>query len=458
LSNLQELAGIGDANKSAVNVFGALAGTIADFAGAATAVAQVVQLIEQWSGTQTDLDSIKNAVNTEYARLREDQKAKDIGDRLTNLDNQTAFAKGVADGLAADVAANLSVGERNQRIEECFHALEALSGDAWNGVFDDQVYWNDWPDFADIAGQGGELYTDFGYGYSKWSSDDLAPDPDGDARVFSYTYILPAYLRVVALILGEIIALESPPQLWQEPLHEAAQKLQSVHDTILERIENLAPAPWSGPRTSRSDPLEGQFAWTGFDLYQAMQWFEFAGAPLPYVGAALTGVTPLYHQFEPGNPDVAVAGVQIEFGAVDRFSGYSSVASWIVDKTKADGSILGPYEGPPPDPVPPSFYDPYRKFQIRLIKRRLDVYRGVGLPAVREAITKVSRLISDPPPLAPNPGDWSLREVSDYVGLDDAGQRSLAHVRRFIEQTPVFDLPDSYWSAPIKGFRALLEV
>jgi hypothetical protein len=51
-----------------------------------------------------------------------------------------------------------------------------------------------------------------------------------------------------------------------------------------------------------------------------------------------------------------------------------------------------------------------------------------------------------------------LREVSDFVGLDDAGQRSLAHVRRFLEQTPIYDLPDAYWSAPVKGFRALLDV
>ena len=64
----------------------------------------------------------------------------------------------------------------------------------------------------------------------------------------------------------------------------------------------------------------------------------------------------------------------------------------------------------------------------------------------------------DAPPIGPSPADWSLREVSDYVGLDDAGQRSLAHVRRFLEQTPIDDLPDAYWSAPVKGFRALLEV
>jgi hypothetical protein len=378
---------------------------------------------------------------------------------LTNLDNQTAFAAGVADGLEADVAANLSLGERNQRIETSLTALEALSDEAWNAPFDDQVYWNDWADFANIPGQGGEFYFDFGYGYSKFLNDDLAPKPDGNGRVLSYTYILPAYLRVLALVLAEIIALESPsvPQ-WREALRKATQKLQSEHDKILESIEDLAPAPWSGPRTSVWDPLEGQFAWTGFDLFQAMQWFVFAGAPLPYVGAPLTGVTPLYRQFDPAESDVTVAGVQIEFGAVDRFSGYSAMASWVVDKTKADGYILGPYTEPLPNPLPPSYYDPYRKFQVRLLKRRKDVYRGIGLPAVREAITKVSRLIADPPPADPSPADWSLRQVSDIVGLDDAGQRSLSHVRRFLEQTPVYDLPDSYWSAPVKGFRALLEV
>ena len=459
MSNLQELAGIGDVDRSAVNVFGSLAGTIADFAGAAAGVVAIVQLMQSWTGTQTTLDSIKNAINAQYARLREDQKAQDITARLTNLDNETAVAKGVADGLAADVAANLSTGERNQRIETCLTALEALGGEAWNAPFDDQVYWNDWPDFANIFGAGDDFYREFGYGYSKFGTDDLAPAPDQNGRVLSYTYILAAYLRVLALVLAEIIALESPSvQQWKDALHNAAQKLQSVHDTISDGIESLAPAPWLGPRTSPWDPLEGQFAWTGFDLFQAMQWFVDVGEQLPELAAPLTGVTPIYHQFEPGNPDVAVAGVQIEFGAVDRFCGNSSMAAWIVDKTKADGYILGPYQGPLPQPPPTSYYDPYRKFQVRLLKRHKDVYRGIGLPAVREAITKVSRLIGDSPPAGPSPGDWSLRVVSDIVGQDGAGVRSLSHIRRFLEQTPVYDLPDSYWSAPVKGFRALLEV
>jgi hypothetical protein len=31
-------------------------------------------------------------------------------------------------------------------------------------------------------------------------------------------------------------------------------------------------------------------------------------------------------------------------------------------------------------------------------------------------------------------------------------------VRSFVEDTPVFDLPDSYWSDERRGFRALLNV
>ena len=459
VSNLQELAGIGDVDRSAVNVFGSLAGTIADFAGAAAGVVAIVQLMQSWTGTQTTLDSIKNAINAQYARLREDQKAQDITARLTNLDNETAVAKGVADGLAADVAANLSTGERNQRIETCLTALEALGGEAWNAPFDDQVYWNDWPDFANIFGAGDDFYREFGYGYSKFGTDDLAPAPDQNGRVLSYTYILAAYLRVLALVLAEIIALESPSvQQWKDALHNAAQKLQNVHDTILESIESLAPAPWSGPRTSPSDPLEGQFAWTGFDLFEAMQWFVFVGVPLPDLAAPLTGVTPLYRRFEPGQSRCHGRGCADRVRR--RRSPQRIQLHSLLDRRQDEGRRLHPRSlpGAPPDPLPPSWYDPYRKFQVRLLKRRKDVYRGVGLPAVREAITKVSALIGEPPPAGPSPADWSLLQVSEIVGPDDAGQRSLRHVRRFLEQTPVYDLPDTYWSSPVKGFRALLEV
>src|SRR6185437_8425092 len=104
--------------------------------------------------------------------------------------------------------------------------------------------------------------------------------------------------------------------------------------------------------------------WWGYDLYQAMLWFVFAGGPLPYVGTPLNGVTPIYRQFEPENPDVEVAGVQVEYGAYDRFSGFSSMSSWVVDTTRPDGYILGPYPEPPRAPTTADF-DPYRKLQLR---------------------------------------------------------------------------------------------
>jgi hypothetical protein len=250
-SNVGDLLAIGGANAKGVKIFGSMVGAVADFAGAVTGVGQLVNLIvTTWSGSQSDLDQIKDAIAQVFDRMNERQKAKDTSDRITNLENEIAPAAGVADGLERDVEANLTQGERNQRIETCAAALEALSGNAWFPLYVDQVYWNDWSDF---------FIGEVGYGYSKWPTDGLAPTAPGSRdEVFNYIYVLPAYLRVVALVLAEIVALDPAGVTeWNKTvLSPAVTLLETYHDKIAnEGITLLSPSPWSGSRDQPWDPL-----------------------------------------------------------------------------------------------------------------------------------------------------------------------------------------------------------
>lgn len=95
-------------------------------------------------------------------------------------------------------------------------------------------------------------------------------------------------------------------------------------------------------------------------------------------------------------PNITSPMAVIEYGAVERFSGYSSIGD--------DYSIPLSKTGET-DPV--TFF----KFQLRQLKRTKDVYIGVGLRSVRQVINTLHALVGDSPLAGPEFGDWSLREI-----------------------------------------------
>src|SRR5262249_18518374 len=88
---------------------------------------------------------------------------------------------------------------------------------------------------------------------------------------------------------------------------------------------------------------------------------------------------------------------KIEYGAVERFSGYSHVGMY---------QLVSPFNFQSNDPTP------YNKFQIRLLRKWKRVYVGTGLPTVWNMINSLKRLVSDPLLPRPNLSDWSIREIA----------------------------------------------
>ena len=91
-----------------------------------------------------------------------------------------------------------------------------------------------------------------------------------------------------------------------------------------------------------------------------------------------------------------MGGVNIEYGAVELFSGCSSMGLYKIttEEIKAmDGDAV------------------FNKFQLRLLKRAKEVYIGVGLLNVWKIINDLKRIVGDAPLPRPNFADWSVRNI-----------------------------------------------
>src|SRR5262245_8649868 len=219
---------------TAVATLGAMAGTIADFAGAAGAVGPLVSLVLSKMGEgNTELRELRALVERLFNRLNQHQKAQDITVRFTNLDNQLAPAQAALDTLEATLNSNPSPAERIEAIKPCVTALEALNNTVWFAPVDDQVYWND--SFDNVVDGQNVAYCHFL---------DLAPQPDESNNVFSYTSVLPYYLKALAIFLAVAKALDQNVvvHFGDSVLKPARDLLLKWHDKIVrEGVVELAP-------------------------------------------------------------------------------------------------------------------------------------------------------------------------------------------------------------------------
>jgi hypothetical protein len=347
------------------------------------------------------------------------------------------------------LAASLTAADRAERLERCAQALDALSHDAWFAPYDDQVYWSDFPLFTGF----GDL---LGCGYCR-GPESVAPKPDDAGNVFSYIYILPTYLYTLAIFLAEAIALD-PDYLrnWGETvIAPAVNLLNSYHDKIVnEGLLSLMPVPFSNGRAESWDALPPPVVLFGYDIAHAMAWF---GALPDDLTVPPLGMTPAFFPVDPSTPnDVYVAGIAIEYGILEKFSGNSQVGTYVIDSTKdfyrIDRSVR---------PRPGAISDIYQKFQLCVLRTKKDFYRSSGLFALWKAINAV-RSIMGSAPLPTNPGDWSLREIAGILGKNSqnvSGETTLRAIRKFIAETPLNnDVPDGYWSGEYQGTRLLLNV
>jgi hypothetical protein len=386
--------------------------------------------------TEAELKNILNTIQNDFAQLNAADKAARIIQRLQNLDNITSPAQTQLEQLQAHKAAD---------IQPCLNAINALAinPDAtsnWEVVFSDQIFWTDagqYFQFKNIQVDplvGPQLVNalDAGYGLQTPAQD------GGEDLAFSYLYVLPDFLRVLAIFIA-VAGSEDPnwvADYGPQVLGPVAAFLKNnVHDTIANEITFLSPDFWDGQTLWNAigvSPLNGPSTPNG-------KW------PWPGVSAIPAVPRSVYPIVDPPGslPTIPTAtGANIEFGAVEKYSGYSSMANYQIvfheiGSAWTDNSM-------------------FNKFQIRLLKRAIDVYIGVGLPQIWNVINSLNALVGAPP-APPHPlSRWSFREIF-YVSALPAdpttNKLSFYSLSHFIYNTQPLDTDQTttFWS-----FRELL--
>jgi hypothetical protein len=197
-----------------------------------------------------------------------------------------------------------------------------------------------------------------------------APPAPPDDQVFSYLYVLPYYLKALFIFVavGKAFFANFGNTVQHQQVVTFTNFLTTVHDMIAGGITKL----FSG----------------------------FPGKPL-----------------EPGTSTL------FEYGAVEKFSGFSSIKSseWPIH-------IL--------TPVPT-----VQKLQVRALREMKTVYAGVGLPGVWAAINSLNRLTGQNP-LPPHAyARWSFRQALSVSGSrpESDGAFHLSIFANFIRHTIPLD-------------------
>jgi hypothetical protein len=336
---------MGNSNTDPMKFLGDAFGTVAQFSGyLGAAVGIVNSLMGKGDQTQIKLDQILSEIKKDFHALQAEQRAQNIVTKLTNLGDQLAAPK----SILADLQNLLSLQpplpdpDRRDKIESCYTGITALAPDGnWEQVYSDQIYWTD-----DTIGL-------------------QAPPGTGDDLVFSYTYVLPAYMQALFMFLTVARSLDrSFPTGYEMRIRDAASLLKARHDKIIN---------------------EG--------IKQVWQSIDWPGTPDPY---------PIWWR---ALNDTKVGGAGIEYGAVEVFSGYSAIG--VYKLAPSDASVV------------PLDLPPINKFQIRMLRKAKQVYLSIGLRSVWDTINNLNQLVGDPPLSVPNYSDWSIREIAPIL-LDEA--------------------------------------
>jgi hypothetical protein len=301
---------------------------------------------------------------------------------------------------------------------------------AWNTTYSSEdfqeIYWTDVGLFQntckyEISG-GGTFNASNDAGYGKRPP---PKNPDG-ATVFEYRYSLPIYLYAVSIFLAVGGALDPNFLANQRPeLGWIVSTLHRTHDKIKSGLTTLSPPDWTNAGLKET---------VCFNVNRSGP----PGIRLIYDGA---------------NPD-SVTGGMMEYGAVERFSGFSSIGS----------TYRITLNGDPGDSNPALF----NKLQVRLLKRLQDVYAAVGLVNVWQTINQLSALLAQPAmPKAtftwPDGSvpyvdltDWSFRQIIGLAKLAPVTNGlSLRALGGLIIGTQPFDTPYSPGATSF-SFRTLL--
>jgi hypothetical protein len=377
---LNDIAG---GNTAAINTVSDLIGTVADLSGAAGGILAVVEgllNVGKPSEVTLALEALAKTINTDFTELNQALNAQSIAERNTKLTEYLAKAETQLEGLPAFVSGAPSQVEIAEYIKPCIEALIDLEtgvvpNTVWSQPFAWQEYWTDAGKYFCACPFGpGPVPDDFSSQDVGYGAQQPAPDAAGD--VFIYRFSLPVYLQAVWLFLGVAGSLE--PNFvtqYSDVIRRATSFLETnVYEEIMQRgLTRLSPPPPSGGNVGNTACPSGPSP-PGIRLY--------------YV--------------HPARDTEEQTGAMIEYGTVEKFSGFSSI-----------------------DDSYPIYGDDYseqifNKLQIRVLLRAKTVYVGVGLARVWEVLNQLKRLIGEPPLPRPGFADWSLREVFSLAQLPAA--------------------------------------
>jgi hypothetical protein len=246
VSNLSDLLNnTYDSNTGASLFIGNVLGTAADISGAIG----LVVIVKNWlEGDQTEaaLQNILTTIQNDFAQLNEGDKAERIIQRLQNLDNITGPAQTQLQQLQAQMTTD---------IVPCLNAINelALNPDAisnWQAVFSDQVFWSDSGEYfqfpnIEFPEEGFATVSALDAGYGQQTP----PQIGREDLVFSYLYVLPDFLRTLAIFIA--VAGSDDPNWMADYGSQVLQPLaaflkNNVHDTIASGIIQLSPQFWDG--------------------------------------------------------------------------------------------------------------------------------------------------------------------------------------------------------------------
>lgn len=419
---------------------GSVIGTLSDLASGVGTITTIVTFVSGLIGggkpdpTQQALSNILNTVK----QIRTDQKAQDLLNTWRLFDTQIEPALGnwtdllnlIATTAPGDTATREKYVLDNQDAVQLFGELSY-----WTTVYDDADYFltpepsykaafgspQTWSFSANLPAANGFPVTRVDYGgvtgnYQAYRCAGLTfaamlqPQADANGQCFSYTYVLPYFMRTIMMYLAVGAAMEPGTFV---PAHAGQIRtlcidpLQMYHDKIVDGdqrnpgIVNVL-APSLDCFASLLNFSEPPWSWLTANGGQFIQW----NGP-------------------PGNYNIDGSFAQ-PYGAVSACGGFAVVAGY-----------------PPVDPAPNdlnSYTLFFAKYVLRALAHRKAVYYGIGLPAVWSALQSMRALVGDPP-LGACPGDWSFKEIYDLIGVQVEGQQlihslSMRGMVAFLDKTP----------------------
>jgi hypothetical protein len=394
---------------------------MADISGAIGLVGLAVSVIQAIAdGNNTSdaaISQFEQQLQEFFTQLQAQAAGNAVQQQQVQIDNQWGAVKAAWEILAADPQSyrqNPASGAASyQAALAAVLAMSQLDG-YWNLGYSDWPFWNDSGDHTWPRIVNGDQFMEIDGGYGQ-----VMPPLSPSNEALNYSLILPRYLQSVVNMTGIAYILGGPDlEVW---LSTATQTviplLQTVLDTIISNIQPLRPA-WTD--------------WNGQSLgfWAVVQ--DGSGSP-----DVVPGLSPLGGSIEVLNSlEASRAGVNIEYGAVDVFSGYSSMGNYPLMF-----SDMFPWGSTDAGPA--------RKFQMRVMARVNHVAIQSGMK-IWLAINHL-RAMTGAPPLPPYfHSTWSLRFLASMV-FDGTKPMSLLEFKRFLRDTPPTD------TDPIgTSFKALL--